>query len=101
VVAVVALLLPIAGIFQVFDGLQAVAGGVLRGLGETRPPMLANLLGFWVLGIPLALFLGFTLGWGAAGLWWGLAGGLAAVAVLLLLLVRSRMGRELRRLVVE
>lgn len=101
VVAVVAILLPIAGIFQVFDGLQAVAAGILRGLGETRAPMMANLLGFWVLGIPLSLVLGFGLGWGAAGLWWGLAAGLAAVAALLLFLVGSRLGRELRRLVVE
>ncbi|TVP47098.1 MAG: MATE family efflux transporter [Gemmatimonadales bacterium] len=101
VLAVVVLLLPIAGVFQVFDGVQAVAAGVLRGVGDTRAPMWINILGFWVLGIPFSLFLGFGLGWGAAGLWWGLAGGLAAVCVLLVLRVRHRMGRELRRLVME
>jgi multidrug resistance protein, MATE family len=101
VLAVVVVLLPIAGVFQVFDGVQAVAAGVLRGVGDTRAPMWINILGFWVLGIPFSLLLGFPMGWGAAGLWWGLAGGLAAVAILLVLRVRHRMGRELRRLVME
>jgi multidrug resistance protein, MATE family len=101
VLAIVVVLLPIAGVFQVFDGVQAVAAGVLRGVGDTRGPMWINILGFWVLGIPLSLFFGFTLDGGAAGLWWGLAAGLAAVAVLLVLRVRNRMGRELQRLVVE
>lgn len=101
VLAVVVVLLPIAGVFQVFDGVQAVAAGVLRGVGDTRAPMWINLLGFWVLGIPFSLLFGFGLGWGASGLWWGLAAGLAAVAVLLVLRVRHRMGRDLRRLVME
>jgi multidrug resistance protein, MATE family len=98
VVAVVAVLLPIAGLFQVFDGLQAVAGGVLRGVGDTRAPMYANFLGFWVLGIPLSLWLAFRADWGPEGLWWGLALGLAAVAAILLVRVQRRMGRELRRI---
>ena len=101
VVGVVTLLLPIAGVFQVFDGLQAVAAGVLRGVGDTRAPMWANILGFWALGLPLSLLLGFRLGLGPEGLWWGLAAGLAAVATLLLLRVRIRMGRELRRLAID
>ncbi len=101
VLSVVVVLLPIAGVFQVFDGVQAVAAGVLRGVGDTRGPMWINILGFWVLGIPLSLLFGFGLGWGAAGLWWGLAAGLAAVAVLLVLRVRDRMGRELSRIVLE
>lgn len=101
VVATVAALLPIAGVFQIFDGFQAVAAGVLRGVGDTRIPMLANLLGFWLLGIPFALILAFVFEGGPQGLWWGLAAGLAAVAFLLLLRVRFRLGRELRRLIVD
>jgi multidrug resistance protein, MATE family len=101
VIALVVVLLPIAGVFQVFDGVQAVAAGVLRGVGDTRGPMWMNIVGFWVLGIPLSLLFCFPLGWGAAGLWWGLAVGLAAVAVLLVLRVRHRFGRELSRVDVE
>jgi MATE family multidrug resistance protein len=98
---VAVLLLPIAGVVQVFDGLQAVAGGVLRGVGDTHAPMWANILGFWLFGLPLSLYLAFRLGMGPQGLWWGLAGGLAAVASLLLLRVALRMRRELRRLVID
>jgi len=101
VVALVALLLPIAGVFQIFDGLQAVAAGVLRGVGDTRAPMMANLLGFWVLGVPVSIFLGFGLDLGPTGLWWGLAAGLFAVSILLILRVRIRLGRDLHRLNME
>src|SRR3954465_10518889 len=65
VVAIAAALIPIAGVFQVFDGLQVVAAGVLRGAGDTRGPMLINLLGYWVLGLPLSVYLGFVAGRGA------------------------------------
>ena len=97
VIGVAATLLPIAGVFQVSDGLQAVAAGVLRGVGDTRAPMWANILGFWVLGLPLSWLLGFRLGLGPTGLWWGLALGLAVLACLLLLRVRSRLGRAMSR----
>jgi MATE family multidrug resistance protein len=96
-----ATLIPIAGVFQVFDGLQVVALGILRGVGDTRAPMLINVLGFWLIGFPASLALCFWLGLGAQGLWWGLVVGLAAVALLLLARVRARMGRELRRVVVD
>ena len=75
-----ALLLPIAGVFQVFDGLQVVSIGLLRGLGDTRVPVFASILGFWCFGIPISLFLGFVLEYGAVGLWWGLVAGLFVVA---------------------
>jgi MATE family multidrug resistance protein len=101
VIGVVAVLLPIAGVFQVSDGLQAVASGVLRGAGDTRVPMFANILGFWLLGLPVSWLLTFRYGWGPAGLWWGLAAGLAAVATLLLLRVRIRLRRDLGRLAIE
>lgn len=101
VVALAATLLPIAGLFQVMDGLQVVSAGTLRGVGDTRGPMILNLVGFWVLGMPVAILLGFRGGLGPAGLWWGLAAGLGAVAILLLFRVRSRLGRELARIEVE
>ena len=101
VVRVAALLLPIAGVFQIFDGLQAVAAGALRGAGDTRGPLLANLLGFWSFGLPLSLLFTFRLDLGPAGLWWGLAAGLGAVAVLLLLRVRIRLAGEPGRVRVE
>ena len=101
VLLMAARLIPIAGVFQVFDGLQVVAGGILRGAGDTRLPMVINLIGFWIVMLPLCLFLGFRTSLGAAGLWWGLVGGLGAVALLLLLRIRYRFGGELRRVLLE
>ncbi len=69
--------------FQVFDGAQAVLIGALRGLGQTRRPLLINVLGHWLIGLPVGLTLGFGLRWGAVGLWIGLVAGLASVATLL------------------
>ncbi len=69
--------------FQVFDGAQAVLTGALRGLGSTRRPLLINILGHWLIGLPVGLALGFGLKWGATGLWLGLVAGLASVAILL------------------
>lgn len=73
--------LPIAAAFQVFDGVQAVGCGVLRGMGWMRPAAVANLLGYWALALPLAYWLAFAGGQGVHGLWWGLTAGLLAVAV--------------------
>lgn len=101
VVALAASLLPIAALFQVFGGVQVVALGVLRGVGDTRVPMVLNLLGFWVAGLPVGVVLAFRAEMGPRGLWWGLALGLAIVAVLLLLRIRRRLAGELVRLVVE
>jgi MATE family multidrug resistance protein len=101
VLALAVTLIPLAGVFQVFDGLQVVASGVLRGVGDTRSPMLLNLLGFWCIGMPVGIWLGFGASMGPRGLWWGLVLGLAAVALLLLLRVRSRMGRELPRIIID
>jgi multidrug resistance protein, MATE family len=101
VLALAVVLLPIAGVFQVFDGLQVVALGLLRGLGDTRVPMLINVLAFWGFGIPVSLWLGFGVGLGAVGLWWGLVIGLAVVAVTLVLRLRQRERRELVRIVID
>jgi MATE family multidrug resistance protein len=101
VVAIASALIPIAGVFQVFDGLQVVASGVLRGAGDTRAAMIANVLGFWLLGMPVSLLLGFGLQRGVVGLWWGFVVGLAAVATFLVGRVRVRLGGEIERVRVE
>jgi MATE family multidrug resistance protein len=101
VVGLAAALIPIAGVFQIFDGVQVVSSGVLRGLGDTRAPMVVNVLGFWLVGMPVSLSLAFPLELGPRGLWWGLVAGLAAVAVLLLLRISSRLSRPLARVVVD
>jgi len=84
VIALGARLLLVAAAFQLFDGLQVVATGILRGLGDTRTPMLCNLVGHWCLGLPLAWVLCFPGGWGVLGLWVGLSAGLIAVGAVLL-----------------
>lgn len=83
-------LLQLAAIFQLFDGIQVVATGVLRGLGETRLPMLVNLLGHWGIGLPVGFWFCFEVGLGARGLWLGLTAGLIAVGTLLLLIWMRR-----------
>jgi len=90
-------LIPIAGIFQVFDGLQVVAGGVLRGAGDTRAPMVISVAAFWIVMMPLCYVLGFRTRLGAVGLWYGLVAGLGALAILLLLRIHHRFGKDLRR----
>ena len=62
----------VAAVFQIFDGLQTVASGALRGLGNTRTPMVWNLVCYWVIGLPIGYWLCFIKGWGAVGLWDGL-----------------------------
>ncbi len=101
VVALAAALIPIAGYFQVVDGLQVVSAGVLRGAGDTRAPLAANLAGFWLIGLPTSLTLAFPLGYGPRGLWWGLVAGLSAVAFFLLLRTMWKLGGEIRRVEVE
>jgi MATE family multidrug resistance protein len=77
-------LLSVAALFQLFDGLQVVTIGVLRGLGDTRTPMLAALIGYWVLALPAGWALAFPAGFGVRGLWFGMLVGLFAVSVSLL-----------------
>jgi MATE family multidrug resistance protein len=84
-VAIAVSLLVVAAVFQVVDGTQVVAAGCLRGLEDTRVPMLLATLGYWGVGFGISYALAFHLGLGAAGLWWGLAAGLAAVACALTL----------------
>jgi MATE family multidrug resistance protein len=83
-------LLFICALFQPFDGMQAVATGALRGLGDTRTPMWCNLGGHWLVGLPLAYVLCFHRNWGVTGLWVGLAFSLMLVGLTLLLVWRQR-----------
>jgi len=78
-------LLFVAAVFQLSDGIQAVAAGVLRGAGDTKYALWANLAGHWLIGFPIALWLGFHQHSGIVGLWWGLCAGLTVVAALLFL----------------
>jgi MATE family multidrug resistance protein len=84
VMAVGPSLLGLAAAFQIFDGIQTVSTGALRGIGETRVPMLANLVGYWALGLPLGMALCFVVHWGIYGLWIGLLVALILIASTLL-----------------
>ncbi len=85
-------LLFIAAVFQIFDGMQGVLTGALRGVGDTRTPMLWNLAGHWFLGLPLGYSLCFVWGWGVSGLWVGLSTGLILVGLVLLFVWTRRVG---------
>jgi MATE family multidrug resistance protein len=74
----------LAALFQVFDGAQSVGAGMLRGLHDTTVPMLFAAVGYWIVALGIALWLGFVRGWGGVGIWTGLASGLAVVAVLMI-----------------
>lgn len=97
-IAAAAALIPIAGVFQIGDGVQVVAIGCLRGLGDLRSPVIANIVGFWILGLPLGCWLAFGRDAGPAGLWWGLVAGLFVVAFALLVVLRWRVQVQQQRL---
>jgi MATE family multidrug resistance protein len=88
-------LLQIAALFQLSDGTQTIAAGALRGLGHTRETLWGNLLGHYVIGLPISLTLAFGFGLGAPGLWWGLSAGLTVTAGYLVL--RFIQGTRARR----
>ncbi|HZI58811.1 MAG TPA: MATE family efflux transporter [Verrucomicrobiae bacterium] len=83
VINVGAMLLLVAAVFQLFDGLQVVATGALRGAGSTGIAMVANLVGYWVIGLPLGAFLCFKLKLGALGMWYGLCLALVSIGIVL------------------
>ena len=93
VIAMAATLLRIAAFFQLFDGLQIVATGALRGAGNTRTPMVLHFAGYWIIGLPLGVWLCFAKGWGAAGLWTGLSLGLILIGIALTLAWRRTAAR--------
>lgn len=73
----------ITGIYQLADGAQVIAAAALRGLGDTRMPLILALIGYWAVGFPVGYLCGFVLGLGGVGIWYGLAAGLAVSATLL------------------
>ena len=84
VIRATASLLIAGAAFQLFDGIQTVATGALRGAGDTRTPMLCHLLAYWVIGLPLGAWLCFRHNWGAFGLWAGLSLALILIGIVLL-----------------
>ena len=76
-------LLLIAAWFQLFDGVQAVMSGALRGAGDVKVPVICNIVAHWCIGFPIAWLLAFEWHYGAVGLWWGLTSGLVAVSIAL------------------
>ena len=87
-------LLLVAALFQLFDGTQVTMAAALRGLNDTSMPLVIALIGYWGLGFPIAYLLAFPLGMESMGIWWGLAAGLAFVAVVLVtrFAMRERLG---------
>jgi MATE family multidrug resistance protein len=97
VVTAGATLLLVAAIFQLFDGLQVVATGALRGAGNTRVPMLVNLAGYWMIGLPLGAWMSFRLRLGALGMWVGLCLALVLIGSILL----GAWSRLIKHMVIE
>ncbi|MCY1279255.1 Multidrug resistance protein NorM [compost metagenome] len=88
-------LLAIAAWFELFDGTQTIAMGAIRGLKDARTTFLVGLAGYWLAGVPAAWLLAFPFGWGAHGVWWGLAAGLACAAFGLCLAFERKTARLL------
>jgi MATE family multidrug resistance protein len=97
VIEAAAPLIRVAALFQVFDGTQSAMSGALRGAGDTRLPMLANLVAYWAVGLPVAEVLAFGAGMGPVGLWVGLTAGLVVVAILLTWRFHALTRREVAR----
>ena len=94
VIALAVSFLRVAAAFQLVDGAQVIGAGMLRGLHDTRWPLLFALVGYWVVGLGVGAWLAFGRDWQGVGIWVGLASGLAAVASLMLMrwVLRDRLG---------
>jgi MATE family multidrug resistance protein len=100
VIALAVSFLRVAAAFQLVDGAQVIGAGMLRGLHDTRWPLIFALVGYWVVGLGIGAWLAFGRDWKGVGIWVGLASGLAAVAVLMLArwILRERIGLTRLRL---
>jgi len=87
-------LLHIAALFQIADGIQVVAAGILRGAGDTRTPFWATAISHWFIGLPIGLLLAFPLGLGPAGLWWGMTIAFSVASLILTIAFVSRLRAE-------
>ena len=85
----------VAALFQLSDGLQAAGIGALRGAADTRFAFFSNLVGYWIVGLPLSLLLGFNMKMGVVGLWWGFVAGLTVVAVLVFFRFQALSAKEI------
>ena len=90
-------LLAVAAWFELFDGVQTIAMGCLRGLKDAKTTFLIGAGCYWLIGAPSAWLMAFTLGWGPTGVWWGLALGLACAAVSLTWAFEAKMKRMIRQ----
>ena len=90
-------LLAVAAWFELFDGAQTIAMGAIRGLKDAKTTFLVGLFCYWAIGAPMAWMMAFTFGWGPAGVWWGLAVGLACAAISLTLAFEWKVRRMLKR----
>lgn len=88
-------IITICALFQVFDGVQVVTAGILRGLGDTKTALISNLVAHWGIGIPSGIMMGFVFDWGLRGLWIGLALGLCLTAALNSFIIYRRTANEL------
>jgi len=93
VIRATAILLAAGAAFQLSDGIQTAATGALRGVGDTRTPMICHLLAYWAIGLPLGAWLCFRRGWGAFGLWAGLSLALILIGIVLLSVWRGTVRR--------
>lgn len=96
IIALAVSLLAIAALFELFDGIQTIAMGAIRGLKDAKTTFVVGIVCYWLVGAPAAWLLAFHLGWGAQGVWWGLAAGLACAAVGLTLGFEWKTARMLR-----
>ena len=95
VLAMGAQMIVLAALFQMFDGAQVVAAGALRGLKDTRAALVAGIIAYWGLGMPIGAGLALGAKIGPIGLWWGFVGGLVAISILLSL----RFGQRTKRMI--